>query len=207
MNNENGRYHPLRLNPPMPDDNWPYRDHPTTPRDPEFGIKNPKFERQLFIRRDQMFYDINAQIAMVSRMRKKDDGTEDDALSNATVEFAPQFNRWINEALGIAKGVMSAFVLEKFRDTAMNAITETEEETITLLMPEWYDDTVFPQLVEAVHTYVVEATLARFFQLTFTSKDPVTIDKIQAADDAINNVRKYVNAAKPGRIRKIQKPF
>jgi hypothetical protein len=74
-------------------------------------------------------------------------------------------------------------------------------------MPEWYDDTVFEQLTQAVQEYVVNATLFEFLTLTLTSKDPVTVDKKVIADETLNDIRKYVNAAKPGRIKKSFNPF
>lgn len=193
--------------PPKPNDNWPYQRKPNNGNDPQYGIRSPKFERHLYIMRDQLMYDIDAQISIVAMSRRKEDGTEDDKFSSATTTFKAQFDRWITEAVGIAKGVMSAFVLEKFKTTDTNSVKDTDEDEITLLMPEWYDDTVFPQLTNAFHSYVVNHTLARFFALTLTSKDPVTVDKQQEELDALHDVKKYVNSNKPGTIHKIQKPF
>ena len=205
-----GAYKPIPLHgnrPPQPDDNWPYHNHPTTPNDKEFGIKNPKFERHIFISRDQIFYDLDAQIGMMNESRRKDDGTEDDTKTNATQKYQQQFYRWIDSHIGKAKSVMSAFVLEKARTAKMNSISQKEEVDITLLFPEWYDDTVFEQLCSAVHDYVVNATLYEYFSLTLSAKDPVTLSKQEMMNDALGEVRKYVNASKPGTIRKPFKPF
>lgn len=205
-----GAYKPIPLQgnrPPQPDDNWPYHNHPTTPNDKEFGIKNPKFERHIFISRDQIFYDLDAQIGMMNESRRKDDGTEDDTKTNATQKYQQQFYRWIDSHIGKAKSVMSAFVLEKARTAKMNSISQKEEVDITLLFPEWYDDTVFEQLCSAVHDYVVNATLYEYFSLTLSAKDPVTLSKQEMMNEALGDVRKYVNASKPGTIRKPFKPF
>ena len=145
--------------PPQPPDNWPYQTRPNNGFDPQYGIKNPKFERHIFISRDQIMYDIDAQVSMMARARRKEDGTEDDTFSNATTLYQQQFYRWIDKHIGIAKSAMSAFVLENYKTTKMNSISQKEEVDITLLMPEWYDDTVFEQLCSAVHDYVVSATL------------------------------------------------
>lgn len=205
-----GNYHPIPIQghrPPQPDDNWPYHNHPNNGNDPQYGIKNPKFERHIFISRDQIFYDIDAQIGMMNESRRKDDGTEDDTKTNATAKYQQQFYRWIDSHIGKAKSVMSAFVLEKFKTTKMNSISQKEEVDITLLFPEWYDDTVFDQLCSAVHDYVVNATLYEYFSLTLSAKDPVTLSKQEMTNDALGDVRKYVNASKPGTIRKPFKPF
>ena len=205
-----GAYKPIPLHghrPPQPPDNWPYREHPRNGNDPQYGIKNPKFERHIFISRDEIFYDIDAQIGMMNESRRKDDGTEDDTKTNATTKYQQQFFRWIDTYIGKAKGVMSAFVLEKFKTTKMNSISQKEEVDITLLFPEWYDDTVFDQLCSAVHDYVVNATLYEYFLLTLSAKDPVTASKQEQMNDALSDIRKYVNASKPGRIRKPLNPF
>ncbi len=208
-NQDQGGYKPVdwRHRRPQPNDNWPYQGRPTTPHDREYGIKNPKFERHIFISRDQVFYDIDAQIGMMNSSRRKEDGTEDDKMGNATTQYRQQFYRWIDTYIGKAKGVMSAFVLEQFKTSKMNTISQTEEVDITLLVPEWYDDTVFDQLCSAVHEYVVNATLYEYFSLTLSAKDPVTASKQDQMNDALSDVRKYVNASKPGSIRKPLKPF
>ena len=205
-----GAYKPIPLHghrPPQPPDNWPYQGKPQTPNDPQYGIRNPKFERHLFISRDQIFYDLDAQIGMMNESRRKDDGTEDDTKTNATQKFQQQFYRWIDKYIGIAKGVMSTFVLEKFKTAKMNSISQKEEVDITLLVPDWYDDTMFDQLCNSVHDYVVNATLYEYFSLTLSAKDPVTATKQEQMKDALSDVRKYVNASKPGSIRKPLNPF
>lgn len=204
---EQGRYKPIDFSRPKPADNWPYPHRPISPNDPNFGIKAPKFERHIFISRDQIFYDIDAQISIISGSRRKGDGTEDDTLSNATTTYQQQFFRWIDKHIGIAKNKMQTFVLEEFKTTKMNSISQVEEVDITLLMPEWWDDTIFDQLVQAVHDYIVNAVLQEYFVLTLTSKDPVTVDKGLLAAASLDEIKKLSNSAKPGRIRKNLEPF
>ena len=203
---EQGRYKPVRCDRPKPDDNWPYHNHPTTPHDREFGIKNPKFERHIFIRRDQVSFDIDAQLGMIADSRKKPDGSVDDTITNATSKYQQQFYRWIDKHIGVAKNKMQTFVLEKFKTTKMNSISQVEEVDIELLMPEWWDDTVFDQLCQAVHDYVVNATLADYFTLRPDMNDLIVM-KRETANDNLNDIKKLANSAKPGRIRKPFKPF
>jgi ADP-heptose:LPS heptosyltransferase len=203
---EQGRYKPVRCDRPKPDDNWPYHNHPTTPHDREFGIKNPKFERHIFIRRDQVSFDLDAQLGMIADSRKKPDGSVDDTITNATSKYQQQFYRWIDKHIGVAKNKMQTFVLEKFKTTKMNSISQVEEVDIELLMPEWWDDTVFDQLCQAVHDYVVNATLADYFTLRPDMNDLIVM-KRETANDNLNDIKKLANSAKPGRIRKPFKPF
>lgn len=206
MRNEKG-YKPFNINPPLPEENWPYHHHPDHPNDRQFTYKAPKFERHVFIRKDQVFFDLDSQLGILSLARKKQDGTENESLTNATTAYRQMFYRWIDKHIGIAKGVMSAFVLDRFKTTSMNSISDKDEIDIELLMPEFWDDTVFDQLTNAVHDYVVNATLYEYFTISLTSKDPVTVDKRQLMIEALSDVKKYVNAAKPGFIHKIKSPL
>lgn len=207
---EQGGYRPIPLKgfrPPQPPDNWPYDGHPTTPNDPEFGINNPKFERHIFVRSDQVFFDIDSQLGMIAKARRTADGKEDESISDATTTYRSMFVRWIDTYIGKAKTIMAAFILEKFNTTAMNSIKDRDEVDITLLVPEWYDDTTYQQLCDAVHNYVVNGTLREYFMLTLTSKDPVTVDKNTLMMDGESEIRKLVNFSKPGSIRKPMNPF
>lgn len=203
---EHGRYKPVRCDRPKPDDNWPYNNHPTTPHDREFGIKNPKFERHIFISREQVSFDLDAQLGMIADSRKKPDGSVDDSITNATSKYQQQFYRWIDKHIGVAKEKMQAHVLEQFKTSKMNSISQVEEVDIELLVPEWWDDTIFDQLCQAVHDYVVNATLADYFTLRPDMGDLIALKK-DAANDNLNDIKKLVNSSKPGRIRKPFKPF
>ena len=205
-----GNYKPVPhkgFRPPQPDDNWPYHGHPSTPNNPQYGIKNPKFERHIFVRSDQVFFDIDSQLGMISKARRKQDGTEDDTFTQATTDFHSMFVRWIDTYIGKAKTIMSAIVLEAFKDTAMNSIKDRDEVDITLLVPEWYDDTTFKQLSDAVHNYIVNGVLREYFTLVLTSKDPVSVDKNTMMMEGESEIRKLANFSKPGSIRKTQNPF
>ena len=200
-------YRPLRFDRPEPDDNWPYRGKPRNGNDRQYGIKSPKFERHLFIRRDQVFLDLDSQLGMIADARKGQDGITDETLTNATTKYQPMFFRWIDSHIGEAKTTMSAFVLEQFRETAMNSIKDKDEVDITLLMPEWYDDTTYQQLCDKVHEYVVAATMYDFCKMRLTSKDPVTLDMEKQKAETQFEVKKLANMAKPNRISKPYKPF
>ncbi len=195
------------LRPPLPNDNWPYQSRPSEGNDPQYGIKGPKFERHIYIRNDDVFFDIDSQLAIIAKSRRKEDGTEDDTFSQATTSFRSMFVRWIGNYIGKAKTIMAAFVLEEFNNTAMNNIKDKEEECINLLVPAWYDDTTFNQLSDAVHNYVVNGALREYLVLSLTSKDPVTIDKNALMMENESEIRKLANFSKPGSIKKPMNPF
>ena len=205
-----GNYRPVPMKgvrPPLPDDNWPYHDHPNNGFDPQYGIKNPKSIRHIFISRDSVMFAVETQIQMVAEMRRSNDGREDDRLTNATTKHKQMFYSWFNTHVGKAKNKMQAFVLEKFKTTNINDIKDKEEIDIELLMPEWWDDTIFDQLNDAVNNYIVNAILQEYFTVSLTSKDVVTVDKAALAADALSDIRKLANASKPGSIKTHLAPF
>lgn len=202
-----GGYKPFHPQNPMPPDNWPYREKPRNGNDRQYGYKNPKFERHIYVRKDQIMADINMQLDMIAKSRRKPDGTEDDAFTNATTTYEGQFMRWIDSHLGILKGVLSAYLLEKFRTSRLNSISTVDEIDLELRMPEYWDDTVFESLSAAIQNYMVNAVMSEYLVISLTSKDPVTQDKSAMAHDALLDVKRFANAAKPGRIHKKLDPF
>jgi len=202
-----GGYRPVRPSRPLPDENWPYSPKPESGNDPQYTYKGPKFERHIFVRKDQIMSGINMQLDMISKSRRKPDGSEDDTFTNATTQYEGQFMRWIDSHIGIIKGVLSAYLLEKFRTTKMNSISTVDEIDFEFRMPEFWDDTVFDSLTQAVHNYLENAVLHEYLVLSLTSKDPVTQDKQSQADNLLLDVKRYANAAKPGRIKKKIQPF
>lgn len=211
---EHGRYRPVAPVPgafppghPLPDDNWPYHGYPTTPLDREFGVKNPKIERHIFIRQDSIFYAIDAQLLILARARRQPDGTENEPMAMATKDFRPMFCQWIDDHIGEAKTAMAAFVLEHTKRSAINAMENNEEVDITLLMPHWYDDTTFKQLKSAINNYVVDATLYDYFMLALTEKDPVTLSKAVSKNNLLDEIKKLVNMSKPGAVKTKMNPF
>jgi hypothetical protein len=205
-NHERG-FRPIIEDRPQPPDNWPYRGRPRNGSDPQYGIRSPKHEHHIYISRDNVMFSVDTQIQMLAESRRKEDGTQDNRLTNATTKYQQQFFAWYNKHVGKAKARMQAFVLERSKTASMNTIQDKEEADITLLMPDWWDDTVFEQLTSAVDDYLVNAILQEFFTLTLTSKDPVTADKATLASDAYSEIRRLANASKPGAIRKHLSPF
>lgn len=204
--NEKG-FHPIRLGNPLPQENWPYHGKPHSGFDPRYGDNAPKFEKHIFVRKDQIMADISMQLDMISNARRKPDGTEDNTLSDATTRYESQFLRWLDLHIGVIKSTLSAFLLEEFRKTQLNSISKVDEIDFELRMPEFWDDTVFESLTKSLHDYLVNAVMNEYLTISLTSKDPVTVDKAKQANDSLLDVKRFANAAKPGRIHKVMQPF
>lgn len=204
---EHGKYKPVFPDEPLPNENWAYPRKPFSGNDKLYGYKGPKFERHIYIRKDQVFFDIETQLNILAKARKQEDGTENEILAGGAATYHDMFCRWIDKCIGTAKATMSAFVLENFQTAKMNSISQEDEIDIELRMPDFWDDTVFEQLCQAVHDYIVNETLHQFFIITLTSKDTVTFDKGLLANEALEHVQEYCNSAKPGFIKKSHNPF
>lgn len=202
-----GGYDDEGLRRPLPQEDWPYNGRPNGGSDRRYGDHGPRFEKNIYIRKDQILFDIDTQMSIVAKARRRQDDTEEETLSSGSSPYQSLFERWIDRYSGLAKGVMSAFVLERAHKGEMNDIKGETEQTITLLMPAYWDDTVFQQLSQSVHDYIVNSCLYEYFALTLTSKDPLTETKHEAAINAMYDIKRFVNACKPGRVDKTLQPF
>lgn len=141
-----GGYDDEGLRRPLPQEDWPYNGRPNGGSDRRYGDHGPRFEKNIYIRKDQILFDIDTQMSIVAKARRRQDDTEEETLSSGSSPYQSLFERWIDRYSGLAKGVMSAFVLERAHKGEMNDIKGETEQTITLLMPAYWDDTVFQQL-------------------------------------------------------------
>ena len=183
---------------------WPYDHHPT-PNDPVFR-GNPHFERHIYILRDQVLYDIDAQVSIIAKVRRKPDDSEDNTLTDITEQYKPLFHRWIDKYINLAKGRMAAFILEPFKTAKTNTL-DTNEIDIELQVPDYWDDTMFQPLSQAVHDFVVNGALYEFATLTLPPKEHIINVKRTDMEESYSDIKKYICATKPGTIRRPLQPF
>lgn len=164
--------------------------------------------KHVFISREQLLFDIDSITALVSRSRRSENGTQDNNLATSETDgYRPILNRWINKYTDKAKARMAAYLWTPKKVATTDNLKDWKEQDITLRMPDWWDDTVYEMLVSAVHDYIVNGTLYEYFQITLTSQNPVTVDRMNLMDDAYNNIKAYVNTPKPGAVVKPIQPF
>lgn len=183
-----------------------FRNNPHSPH-PQHPDHNKFTDRSLFIRYDQLFDDISTQIDITADMRPNPDGTPNRVLANATTRYASQINRWIDKYLLLAKSRMAAFVVTFDRRSTMNANREWDEVEIHLRFPLTWNATTFQNLSDAVHQYIVNSVLMEFFVLAFTSKDPITADKMSLSDSAYAEIKHCCVSQIPGASHKTLHPF
>lgn len=190
---------------------WPYPRHPYGPNDPLFG-GHPQFERHIYLYRDQLLYDIESQVGVMSRVRRgmnqNSDGTSDDAALGSVVDdYKPLLNRWVDKYVNLAKGRMSAFILEQHKPNMGDELKNEDEIDIELQMPFSWDDTCFAPLVQAVHDYVVNGVIYELLLLMLPPKEHVVNVKQGDVENAYHDIKRYVCATKPGFVKKPMQPF
>ena len=185
---------------------WPFDHHPEGFRDPVYGPR-PRFERHIYLYRDQLSFDITSQVSVVSRVRRDGDGSADDSLIQAVDSNKALIDRWIDKYVNLAKGRMSAFILEPFRRTKSDVLKQEDEIDIELQMPWSWDDTVFQPLTQAVHDYVVNGVMYELFSLMLPPKEHVVNVKQVDMEQSYDDIKRYICAVKPGVLRKPMQPF
>lgn len=188
------------------DEGWKKEPNPFEPRKKNAG--HGYSEKHIFVYADQLWYDIDATTNIVGRARRGQGTTAETTVpTSENDQERPMFYRWFDQYLNKAEGFMSAYLMKPKSIVKDNALKEWKEKEIWIRMPDYWDDTMYEELVRAIHNYVVTGALYEYFSLTLTSKDAITIDKLSQLDDAELEIRRTVNMTKPGGMVRMLKPF
>lgn len=165
-------------------------------------------DKHIFIYAAQLWYDIDAQTSILSRSRRsmKDENGEQIATSENTKE-RPLFYRWFDMYLRNVENNLQAYVMKPKGRARGNELKEWDEQDIWLRMPDYWDDTRYEALAQAIHNYVVAGAMYEYLKLTLTSKDPLTVDKKEEVDNAELAIIDAANATKAGAMVRTLKPF
>lgn len=161
--------------------------------------------KHIYVLADQLFYDIDAVTGMLARIRSSE--LPDTFATAESDEYRPLFYRWLDKYVKKAEARMAAFILTPAHVTRTNELKEWEEKEIVLSMPDTWDDTVFEDLVNAVHRYISDGALYEYLSLTLTTKDAVTVERYSQMEEAYEDIKNYVCATKPHMVEKTLKPF
>ena len=175
-----------------------------------FSDKKPEqlIVKHIYLLKDQILYDIDAETLIVTRARR--DAAKVDNNVTATDEadrLRPLLHRWIDKYADQAKLRLAPYVYNPSGTATMNDIKMWKELDIELHMPEYWNESVYPLLVNAVHDFIVNGTLYDYFSLTLTANDPVTMSKRANMDEALDRIKQYANTVIPGSVRKPLQPF
>lgn len=169
--------------------------------------KANKLDKHLFLDKANILYDIDAMTSLVSRSRRDANNPDDNIATSESDRYRPLFDRWIEKYTQQMKARLRAFIKTPWRISSMNDLKTWKECEIILTFPPSWNDTVYENLVSAVHDYIVNGCLYEYFSLTLTSKDPVTVDCQQKMLDSYQAMKSYACAVIPGTVHKPLQPF
>ena len=162
--------------------------------------------KHIFLQADQLLYDVDAITGMIDRTaRIAHNDTE--VVTSESDTYRPMFFRWFDKFIANVEYCLSAFVLKPEGVTRLNDLKEWDEREISLLMPDYWDATVYDSLVQAIHQYVVDGALYEYMSLVLSSRDLRTIDRKQSLEEGITNIRALSCRVIPGTVHKHLKPF
>lgn len=159
----------------------------------------------IYIIREQLMYDIEAQLMIIARSRRNGNGVQDN-LFLRTENIQPMLNRWVDKYAAMAEARMQAYILKEFSTATTDGINDKSELHFHLAMPMSWDETVFSQLKQAIHDYLVSGVMYEYLSLTLTTKDPVTLSQREQNELLYQDIKRLACAIK-GRVRKAMHPF
>lgn len=162
--------------------------------------------KHIFLQADQLLYDVDSITSIIDKAARIAHNDTEVATSESDT-YRPILFRWFDKYIANVEHCLSAFVLKPEGVTRLNDLKEWDEREISLLMPDYWDATVYDSLVKAIHQYVVDGTLFEYMSLTLTSRDQRTIDRKQSLEDGITNIRALSCRVIPGSVHKHSKPF
>lgn len=162
--------------------------------------------KHIFLQADQLLYDVDAITGMIDRtVRIAQNDTE--VATSESDTYRPILFRWFDKYIASIELCLSAFVLKPEGVTRLNDLKEWDEREISLLMPDYWDATVYDSLVQAIHQYVVDGALYEYMSLVLSSRDLRTIDRKQSLEEGLTSIRALSCRVIPGTVHKHLKPF
>ena len=110
--------------------------------------------KHIFLQADQLLYDVDSITGMIDRTARIAHNDTEVATSESDT-YRPMFFRWFDKYIANVEHCLSAFVLKPEGVTRLNDLKEWDEREISLLMPDYWDATVYDSLVKADRKSVV----------------------------------------------------
>ena len=168
--------------------------------------KNTSFSvKHIYIRKDQILFDVDAQTGLVMRSRRERGIDNNTIGTDQSDDFLPLYDRWVEKYTDYVKMILSAYIKSEPRIASINTLKKWEEMDIELEMPKYWNGEVYPMLVTAIHDYIVNGVLYDYFTLTLTANDPVTQAKKMELDEGEGRIKQLLCNVK--QVRKPLQPF
>lgn len=162
--------------------------------------------KHIYIQADQLLFDVDSVTSLIDKATRKTQ-EETEVTTSEADSHRPMFYRWFDQYIASVERILSAYVAKPEGVARMNGLKEWQEKEIILVMPDYWDATVYDALVQAIHGYVVDGALFEYFSITLSSKDPRTVDRKQNLVDGETVIKELSSRVLPGTIRKHLNPF
>lgn len=163
--------------------------------------------KHLFIYKNQLMFDIDAQVSMIVTARRTEQGTEANAQSDMIDRYKGMFDRWIDKYVDKVKERLVMVLVEKPQFASGDELRDWSEKELLLSMPEWWDENAWKPLVSCVHDYIVNSVLGEYLSLVLTGKDPVTVQKKEDAMEAWGKIKVQLTQHLPHSIKRPLRPL
>lgn len=161
--------------------------------------------KHIYIRKDQILFDVNSQTGIVMRSRREGGIDNNTIGTDMSDDFLPLYDRWIEKYTDYVKLLLSAYIKSEPRIASINTVKKWEEMDIELEMPDYWNGEVYPLLVSAIHDYIVNGVLYDYFTLSLTANDPVTQSKKTELEEGAQRIKQLLANVK--QVRKPLQPF
>lgn len=162
--------------------------------------------KHIYIQADQLLFDVDSVTSLIDKATRKTQ-EETEVTTSEADSHRPMFYRWFDQYIASVERILSAYVAKPEGVARMNGLKEWQEKEIILVMPDYWDATVYDALVQAIHKYLVDGALFEYFSITLSSKDPRTVDRKQNLVDGETVIKELSSRVLPGTIRKHLNPF
>ena len=162
--------------------------------------------KHIYIQADQLLFDVDSVTSLIDKATRKTQ-EETEVTTSEADSHRPMFYRWFDQYIASVERILSAYVAKPEGVARMNGLKEWQEKEIILVMPDYWDATVYDALVKAIHKYVVDGALFEYFSNTLTSRDQRTIDRKENLVDGETVIKELSSRVLPGTVRKHMNPF
>jgi hypothetical protein len=177
---------------------------------PYEGMYLPRFKcscscgyRTVLLYKEELLNEIHMEMLKLSRSTVNDKGVADLNLQTDELYDESLMTRYINRHIGRICSRINAYLYELSNDYDDDQMERTPVYKFKLMMPVGWDDRMFEQLAEEIHSYVVNASITEWLKSYFP--DMASVFGSQA-DSAWDNVKHIVSVRKGG-VRKPIQPF
>lgn len=159
--------------------------------------------RLVLLMKEEMMNEIHTELLKLSRSRTNDKGMPDFNLQTSELEDDILLTRYVNRHIGRISGRLNAYLYGLSNTVDNDMMVRRPVYEFKLVFPPNWDDSLFEQLAEEMHSYVVNASVTEWLKSYLP--EMASIYGTQA-DSAWSNIKHIVSVRRYG-IHKPLQPF